>query len=105
MGWTNSKKYPPPDYDTWLMRGSGVDDVDDGTGEFELNLKLRGGTVKVQFTSSIEIEQDYDGKSSYRVIELNSVTWAFHEDADVDYTDAEENLLKDMAKDFVEENI
>jgi len=88
------------DHQTWLEEP--YQQEDDGTGEFEFTTKLRGGTVKVKFTSSIETEQYYDGKYSFLVINLDSVTWTFHEDAEVDLTKGEEKLLKDLAEKEIE---
>ena len=87
-------KRSAPDYDSWLMRGSNYD-ADDGIGgRASFTMKLRGGTIRVKGDSSIELDQDYDGCTSYLKINLETVHWAFDEEAEVDLTKKETNEIE-----------
>lgn len=98
----NSTKYPPPDYDTWLLRGSGIDE-DEHPTDFEFNMKLRGGIVKVQCTSEYQDDSDEDGRSWYMAANVNSVTWAFSEDFEVEPDEREKREIQARAKLEMEE--
>lgn len=93
---------PTTDHDYWLARGPDYD-CDEAVGEFEITTKLRGGTVKVKFTSTREQDYDEDGPcGSYLSITLDYVHWSFHEEAEVDYTPDEEDELRDACQEFAE---
>jgi len=96
MTWKNSMKM---DYDSWLLRGSGIDDVDDcEVGDTEFYMKLRGGTVKVSGSVTREYEQDEDGRSSYLKVEIHFVHWSFSDEAELDLSKDEVDFVKARIK-------
>ena len=86
------------DYDSWLMSGYEDSLGEPGIGEQEFTMKLRGGTVNVNATTSIEKDGDEDGEYNYMAVKINSVTWTFHPDADVDMTSEEEKEVAEEVK-------
>ena len=60
-----------PDYDTYLLKGSGIDLPDSGPGEFDFNMKLRGGTVKVKCDTDYQNDSDEDGSRTILVPIIN----------------------------------
>jgi len=83
------------DYDSWLLRGSGIDDVDDcEVGDAVFGMRLRGGTVKVSGSVTREYEQDEDGRSSYLAVKITRCHWSFGDWADVDLDEEEKQEVK-----------
>ena len=91
------------DYDTWLQSGPGgpFDDTAPG-GDYSFTTKLRGGTIRVTGTASLEVEQDEDGKSSYWDVRFVA-TWTFHPDAEVDLSKDEEDKIRDSIIEMMED--
>ena len=85
------------DYDTWLEAPYQDRYNDNGDiGEFEFNAPLRKGTVKVKAHTCMEYDFDETTgkKMSCLSVALDSVTWSFNDEHDVDLTDQEEDELK-----------
>ena len=96
MTW-NMKK--APDYDSWLLQGSGFDDDEDlEVGDIVFNMKWKGGTIRVDASITREYEEDEDGRSSYINTKLNYVNWCFSEDFEVVLDEFEEEEIKTRAK-------
>ena len=79
------------DYDNWLQAPYQVES--DGTGEFEFNMRFRGGTIHVTGEIKSDVDQDEDGQTSYLYFEIETCTWSFCEDAEVDYDKDEEKII------------
>jgi len=89
---------PPPDYDTWLLQGSGIDD-DPCLQDVEFNMGLRGGIINVKASSAYEKDGDEDGCYTVLVINIDTVHWSFDEEFLVDdLTFAEEQEIKRRAE-------
>jgi hypothetical protein len=96
MTWKNSMKI---DYDSWLMRGSGVDDVEDyEVGDAVLSMRLRGGVVKVSGSVTREYGRDEDGWSSYLDVKIKYAHWSFGDWADVDLSEDEREEVEKRIK-------
>ena len=88
------------DYDTWLLRGSGIDD-DGPAQDAEFFIKFRGGIAKVFAESSLEGDCD-DGKYYEEwQAKIVGMHWAFSEEFEIDFkslTMQEENEIESKAR-------
>jgi len=93
------------DYDTWLLRGSGIDDPMGGSvpDEFDFTMKLRGGTIKVHCTTEWDTYSEEGGTRCDLCINLKLIHWSFDEEAELTLTKEEEREIMSIAKEELEE--